>query len=80
MSIVGEIVNTKMWINFHFKGPRSTIKLSDGAIIYLHPREPRFAEGIRNLCEQLYQLMHDRMHLKVENTLSFYELCEELSK
>jgi predicted nuclease with TOPRIM domain len=38
ISIVGSICGARMWINFTFRGPRSSIRLSDGTVAILHPR------------------------------------------
>ena len=36
--MVGVICDARMWISFIFRGPRSMIRLSDGAMVLLHPR------------------------------------------
>jgi hypothetical protein len=38
MSLVGAISGARMWINFTFKGSKSTIKLLDGSVLTLHPK------------------------------------------
>lgn len=72
--LVGSICGARMWINFTFKGPRSTIRLSDGSIITLHPREPRLSEGLKLLGDQLSQMMQDTMQLKLMGS-NFLQLC-----
>ena len=44
-------------MNFTFRGSRSTLKLNDGSVVYLNPREKRINEGMKVLSEQLYQIM-----------------------
>jgi len=65
MSIVGAISGARMWIGFTFRGPKSTIRATDGTILLLHPRETRLSEALKLLNEQLFQLMRDTMQLKV---------------
>jgi hypothetical protein len=38
MEIVGTIYDARMWIGFTFRGPRSTMRLSDGSTATLHPK------------------------------------------
>jgi len=38
MTLVGAIGGARMWINFNFRGPRSTIRLLDGTVLLLHPK------------------------------------------
>lgn len=77
---MGNIAGAKSWINFVFKGPKSTIKSTDGVVLLLNPKENKLNEVLKLLNEQLYQIMRDSMLLKVENPNNFYRLCEELSK
>lgn len=78
--LVGVISGARMWINFTFRGPRSTIRLNDGTVMTLHPKDNRLPEAMKLLNEQMFQMMRDTMHLKVVNSLNFYQMCEELSK
>jgi hypothetical protein len=61
MCMIGQIAGARMWLNFQFKGHRSTIRLSDGTIVNLHPKEPRFNDVLQHLKDQLYQLMTDTL-------------------
>ena len=38
VTIVGQISGARLWINFNFRGSRSTIKAADGSTITLHPK------------------------------------------
>lgn len=38
ISLVGQIYGARLWIDFKFKGSKSTIKLSDGTTLILRPR------------------------------------------
>lgn len=82
ITLVGEIAGARMWINFTFKGARSTIRLSDGSSAYLNYRDRRINEALGLLTEQLYQIMRYNLGININPTLrkNFYYLVDDLSK
>jgi hypothetical protein len=75
VSIIAAISGAKTWINFAFRGPKSTIRSNDGNTLILHPKESKLGDALKLLNEQLFQIMRDTMCLKVENSNNFYQLC-----
>ncbi len=46
IALVGEIAGSRLWMNFTFKGSKSTIKLSDGSTVLLNYRDRHIKEGL----------------------------------